>query len=78
MLLFSFMFLILYTMDVILDELQYNDVDIDMKTLSHHITYVNTKYNDLISEMKDHVSENDICDIFQMTKINNFGRAMIF
>ena len=34
-------------MEIILDELQKNNVDIDMRTLSHHVNYLLDKHGDI-------------------------------
>ena len=36
-------------MEIILDELQKNNVDIDMRTLSHHVNYLLEKHGDIMS-----------------------------
>ena len=63
-------------MDVILDELQRNSVDIDMKTLSYHITYCLEHHESTFRTM--HASPLDLTMIFHKINVNNFGRAISY
>ena len=63
-------------MDVILDELQRNSVDIDMKTLSYHITQCLEHHESTFRKM--HASPRDLTMIFHEIKVNNFGRAISY
>ena len=63
-------------MEIILDELQKNNVDIDMRTLSHHVNYLLDKHRDIYQSI---VSRSpDLATIFYEIDVINFGRAMAY
>ena len=63
-------------MDVIFDELQRNNVDIDMRTLSYHITYCLEHHESTFRTM--YASPLDLTMIFHEINVNNFGRAISY
>ena len=65
-------------MDVIFDELRKNNVDIDKKTLSHHINYVLGRHGKLYDEMAERLGPDGLLNVFGEMNVNNFGRAMAY
>ena len=65
-------------MEVILNELQKNGVDIDMRTLSHHIKYLLERHEALYNQMILNVNPNEIHVVFNTINDTNFGRAMAY
>ena len=65
-------------MEVILDELQKNSVDMNMKTLSYYINDLLQQHKTLYEEFTERVKFDDTSVVFAETKVNNFGRAMAF
>ena len=63
-------------MEIILDELQKNNVDIDMRTLSHHVNYLLDKHGDIYQSIVLHCP--DLVTIFYEINVINFGRAMAY
>ena len=51
--LYSFLFWSVFEggMEIILDELNKNNIDIDMRTLSHHVNYLLDKHGDIHQSM---------------------------
>ena len=66
------------TMELILDELQKNNVDIDMRTLSYHTSYLLKHHEMTYNEMVARVKPDELSTIFSEMNVNNFGRAMAF
>ena len=66
------------TMEVILDELQKNNVDMNMKTLSYYINDLLQQHKTLYEEFTERVKFDEISAVFAETGVNNFGRAMAF
>ena len=65
-------------MDLILDELQRNNVEIDMSTLSHHINYLIERHEWAYGNMVRQVNRENISEVFSQIKVVNFGRAMAY
>ena len=65
-------------MEVILDELQTRGVDIDMRTLSHHINYLFEGHGTLYNQMVVNVNPNEMHVVFNTINMINFGRAMAY
>jgi hypothetical protein len=63
-------------MEVILDELKRQDVDIDMRTLSHTINDLLERHGALYSQMVVNVNPNEMHVVFNTINVTNFGRAM--
>ena len=63
-------------MEIILDELQKNNVDIDMRTLSHHVNYLLDKHGDIYQSIVSRCP--DLVTIFYEINVINFGRAMAY
>ena len=63
-------------MEIILDELQKNNVDIDMRTLSHHVNYLLDKHGDMYQSIVSRCP--DLVTIFYEINVINFGRAMAY
>ena len=61
---------------MILDELQKNDVDIDMKTLSHYINYFLEQYKPMYQAVV--ARSHNLYDVFYMVDVINVGRAMSY
>ena len=55
-----------------------NNVDIDKKTLLHHINYVLGVHEELFNEMVACLSPDDLLDVFCKMNVNNFGRAVAY
>ena len=51
-------------MEVILDELRGNGVDIDMRTLSHHVNYLLEGHEAVYNQMVVNVNPNQKCILF--------------
>ena len=49
-----------YTTEVILNELQKNNVDMDMKTLSYHISYVQEQHETSYNRMAARINPKGI------------------
>ena len=73
---FSFWSVFEGEMEVILDELQKNNVDIDMRTLSHHVNYLLGKHGDIYQSIVSRCP--DLVTIFYEIDVVNFGRAMAY
>ena len=65
-------------MEVILDELRKNNVDIDMKTLYYHISYLLKQHETSYNQMAARINPDEISIVFAETEVNNFGRAMAY
>ena len=72
-------------MEVIADELQKNDVNIDVETLSEHIQYILGNYRDCFNESVERLTrsrridrEELLLDVFHEMNVNSFGRAMSY
>jgi hypothetical protein len=65
-------------MEVILDELQTRGVDIDMRTLSHHINYLFEGHGTLYNQMVVNVNPNEMHVVFNTINAINFGCAMAY
>ena len=63
-------------MEIILDELQKNNVDIDMRTLSHHVNYLLDKHGDIYQSIVSRCP--DLVTVFYEINVINFGRAMAY
>ena len=63
-------------MEIIFDELQKNNVDIDMRTLSHHVNYLLDKHGDIYQSIVSRCP--DLVTIFYEIDVVNFGRAMAY
>ena len=64
--------------DLILDELQKNNVDIDMRTLLYHTSYLLKHHEMTYNEMVARVKPDELSTIFSEINVNNFGHAMAF
>ena len=66
-------------MEVIADELQKNDVNVDVETLSEHIQYILGNYRDCFNESVERLTREELLlDVFQEMNANNLGRAMSY
>ena len=65
-------------MEVILNELQKNGVDIDMRTLSHHVNGLLDRHESLYNQMILKINPNEMQAVFNTTNVTNFGRAMAY
>ncbi len=65
-------------MEVILDALQKNDVEIDMRTLSYHTNHLINHQGRLYDHLVTCVNGHDLSYIFDKMNVNNFGRAMTY
>ena len=65
-------------MDLILDELQKNNVDIGIKTLSYYIKYLIEQHEGAYGNMVRQVNRENISEVFYQIKVVNFGRAMAY
>ena len=65
-------------MEVILDELWKNDVDINTRTLSHHVNYILKHHEALYNEMVESIDSDELSNVFVEKNVNNFGRAMAY
>ena len=65
-------------MEVIVDELQKNDVDVDIQTLSQHINYVLAHHEKLYNEMAERLSSDGLLNVFAKTNVNSFGCAIAY
>jgi carbon starvation protein CstA len=65
-------------MEVILDKLQTRGVDLDMRTLSHHINYLFEGHGTLYNQMVVNVNPNEMHVVFNTINVINFGRAMAY
>ena len=63
-------------MEVILDELQKNNVDIDMRTLSHYVNYLLDRHGSIYQSIVSRCP--DLVTIFYKIDVVNFGRAMAY
>ncbi len=63
-------------MEVILDELQKNNVDIDMGTLSYYMNYLLDKHESMYQSMVP--CSLDFATIFYEINVVNFGRAIAY
>ena len=66
------------SMEVILDELQAQGVEIDMRTLSHHVNDLLEGRETMYNQMVVSVNPNEIHVVFNTTNVINFGRAMAY
>ena len=75
---YSFLFWSVFEgeMEIILDELQKNNVDIDMRTLSHHVNYLLDKHGGIYQSIVSRCP--DLVTIFYEIDVVNFGRAMAY
>jgi carbon starvation protein CstA len=65
-------------MEVILDELQTQSVDIDMRTLSHHVNYLLEGHKALYNQMVVNVNPSEMHVVFNTIDVTNFGRAIAY
>lgn len=65
-------------MKVILDELKRNDVDIDMRTLTHHVNYVLKHHETLYNQLVPRIDPDKLSFVFIQMNVNNFGRAIAY
>ncbi len=65
-------------MEVILDKLQKNDVEIDMRTLSYHTNQLINHQGRLYDHLVTCINGHDSSYIFDKVNVNNFGRAMTY
>jgi hypothetical protein len=65
-------------MEVILDELRENGIDIDMKTLSHHVNYLLRRHEAVYNQVVVNVNPNEMHTVFNAINVTNFGRAMAY
>ena len=65
-------------MELILDELQKNNVEMNLKTLSHYINDLAEQHKTLYTQFTERVKFDEICVVFAEARVNNFGRAMAF
>ncbi len=65
-------------MEVILDELQRNNVDIDMRTLSYHLSYLMNRHKTVYNRLVTCVNGHELSYVFSKMNANNFGRIMAY
>jgi hypothetical protein len=65
-------------MEVILDELQTLGIDIDMRTLSHHVNDLLEGHKATYNQMVVNVNPNEMHVVFNTINVINFGRAMAY
>ena len=65
-------------MEVILNELQIKGVDIDMRTLSHHVNDLLERHEALYNQMMVNVNPEEMHVVFNTINVTNFGRAMAY
>jgi hypothetical protein len=65
-------------MEVILNELQKNGVDIDMRTLSHHVNFLLECHEALYNQMILNVNPDEMHVVFNTINVTNFGCAMAY
>ena len=65
-------------MEVIVNELQRNDIDIDKRTLSHHINEILDRHGELYGEIAARVNSEDLSVVFTEMNVNNCGRVMAY
>ena len=65
-------------MEVIVDELQRNNIDIDIRTLSHHINEILDRHEALYGEMAVRLNPEDLLNVFTEMNVNSFGRFMAY
>ena len=69
----------IFTMEVIQDELQKNDVRIDIETLTEHIEYILGNYRDSYNDSVNRLTREELLlDVFHETNVNTLGRAMAY
>ena len=65
-------------MEIILDELKNNGIDLNMRTLSHHMIYLIGQHGEWYQEVVARLNPDEIFQVFDMMEIGNFGCAMTF
>ena len=65
-------------MEVIVDELQKNNVNIDKRTLLHHIIDILERHEALYDEMVARLNPEDLPCVFTEMNVNSFGRAISY
>ena len=65
-------------MEIIMDEVKNNGADLNMRTLSHHMIYLIGQHGELYREVVARLNPDQLLQVFDMMKIENFGRAMTF
>ena len=65
-------------MEVILDELQTLGVDINMRTLSHHVNDLLERHEALYNQVVVNVNPNEMHVVFNTINVTDFGRAMAY
>ena len=53
-------------------------MDIDKKTLSHHINYVLGRHKKLYGEMAERLGPKELLGVFAEINVNSFGQAMAY
>ena len=61
-----------------MDELQKNNVNIDITTLSQHIHYVLDVHKDMYNEMADRLNSEELLNVFNEMNVNSFGRVVAY
>ncbi len=64
-------------MEVILDELQKNNVDIDMRTLSYHLNYLMSRHKRIYTHVVRCVNGHELSYVFSKMNANNFDDTML-
>ena len=65
-------------MEVILDELRENGVDINMRTLSHHVNYFLERHRVMYNQMPVNVNPDEMHVVFSAINVTNFGCAIAY
>jgi hypothetical protein len=65
-------------MEVILVELRKNYVDIDMRTLSHHVKYLPERHRALCNQVTLNVNPEEMYVVFNTLNVTNFGTCGIY
>ena len=65
-------------MQFIVDELQKNNVNIDITTLSQHINYLLGIHKDLYNQMANRLNSDEILNVFNEMNVNSFGCVLAY
>ncbi len=63
-------------MDVILDELQKNNLEINMRTSSYYINYLTNHHAKVYNHLVTCINAHDLPDVFSEMNANNFGQII--
>ena len=60
-------------MEVIVNELQRNNINIDIRTLSHHIKEILECHEALYGKIAFRLNPEELLDVFYKINVNSFG-----